>query len=123
MAEFEPGDFPDGLTLDVEGGLWVVCVGSNRIYRVGPDGERRTVIDDAEPECVQRLESALQAGELTRPMLGAARGRHLANVTSLAFGGADLRTAYLGSLGGQALVRFRSPVPGLRPEHWNWAGA
>lgn len=123
VAEFEAGDFPDGLALDAEGGIWVVCVGSNRIYRVGSDGERRTLIDDAEPACVERLEAALQAAELTRPLLGAARGRQLANVTSLAFGGPDLRTAYLGSLGGTALVRFRSPVAGLRPDHWSWARA
>ncbi|WP_418320864.1 SMP-30/gluconolactonase/LRE family protein [Piscinibacter sakaiensis] len=123
VAEFEAGDFPDGLTLDAEGALWVVCVGSNRIYRITADGKRQTVIDDADPECVARLESAMQAGELTRPLLGAARGRHLANVTSLAFGGPDLCTAYLGCLGGSALVRFRSPVAGLRPDHWNWAGA
>ncbi len=121
VAEFEPGDFPDGLTLDAEGGAWVICVGSNRVYRVSADGAITLVIDDADPECVERLERALTARELTRPMLSAARGRRLKNITSLAFGGVDLRTAYMGCLGGDALAVFHSPVAGLAPAHWHWA--
>ncbi len=121
VAEFEAGDFPDGLTLDAEGGAWVICVGSNRVYRVSADGDRQLVIDDADPECVERLERALIARELTRPLLSAASGRQLKNITSLAFGGPDLRTAYMGSLAGNALATFRSPVAGLPPAHWRWA--
>ena len=49
VAQFGEGDFPDGLTLDIEGGAWVVCVGSNRVYRVAPDGQRQTIIDDSDP--------------------------------------------------------------------------
>ena len=41
VAQFGEGDFPDGLTLDMEGGAWVVCVGSNR---VGPDGQRQLTL-------------------------------------------------------------------------------
>ena len=105
---------------DVEGGVWVVCVGSNRVYRVTVDGKRHTMIDDSRPEDVKRLEKALVARELTRPMLSAASGKRLKNVTSLAFGGPDLRTAYRGSLAGDALATFRSPVAGLPLAHWNW---
>lgn len=120
VAEFEAGDFPDGLTLDAEGGIWVVCVGSNRLYRINPDGRRETMIDDADPIWVDRLERALQAGQLTRTLLSSAAGRTLRNITSLAFGGPDLKTAYMGSLAGDTLVSFRSPVAGLRPAHWEW---
>lgn len=120
VAQFEAGDFPDGLTLDAEGGVWVVCVGSNRLYRVAPDGTRHTVIDDADPACVERLEQAFVARQLTRPMMAAARGRHLQNITSLAFGGPDMRTAFMGSLDANALMTFRAPVAGLRPDHWDW---
>jgi sugar lactone lactonase YvrE len=121
VAQFDAGDFPDGLTLDAEGGVWVVCVGSNRVYRVAPDGSRHTVIDDADPACVARLEQAFVARQLTRSMMAAARGRNLQNITSLAFGGPDMRTAYMGSLDAHALMTFRSPVAGLRPDHWDWA--
>jgi len=120
VSGFEAGDFPDGLTLDAEGGAWVVCVGSNRLYRVGADGTRRLVIDDADDATVQRLEAAFIARTLDRPTLSSARGRRLQNITSLAFGGPDLRTAYMGCLAGDALAVFDSPVAGLRPAHWDW---
>jgi sugar lactone lactonase YvrE len=120
VATFEAGDFPDGLALDAEGGAWVVCVGSNRLYRVGADGIRHTVIDDALPETVAALEASFESATLSRPQLSAARGRRLGNITSLAFGGADLRTAYMGCIGGDSLATFRSPVAGLEPVHWNW---
>ena len=114
------GDIPDGLALDAEGCVWVVCVGSNRVYRVARDGSIDTIIDDADPACVDALEAGFEARTLTRPMLSAARGRRLPNITSIAFGGSDLKTAYLGSLAGDALARFRSPVAGLPPAHWHW---
>ncbi len=120
VARFGDGDFPDGLALDAEGGAWVVCVGSNRVYRVAPDGDKQTIIDDAVPATAAALEAAFEAGTLDRPLLSAARGRRLSNVTSLAFGGPDLRTAYMGCLAGDSLATFRSPVAGPRPAHWNW---
>lgn len=120
IATFGAGDFPDGLTLDEEGGAWVVCVGSNRIYRVGQEGRNELVIDDADPAHVTRLETAFATKTLTRPMLSQARGRQLPNVTSLAFGGGDRRTAYLGCLAGDRLASFRTSVAGLAPAHWYW---
>ena len=120
VATFGEGDFPDGLALDAEGGAWVVCVGSNRVYRIASDGRRQTIIDDADPATAQQLEAAFAAGALNRPQLSAARGQRLQNITSLAFGGADLRTVYMGCLAGDTLATFRSPVAGLQPAHWNW---
>ncbi|MBC7705930.1 MAG: SMP-30/gluconolactonase/LRE family protein, partial [Rhodoferax sp.] len=76
--------------------------------------------DDADGVTAQRLEAAFKAGTLDRPLLSAARGRRLSNVTCLAFGGPDLRTAYMGCLAGDSLATFRSPVAGLPPVHWNW---
>ena len=40
-------------------------------------------------------------------------------LTSLTFGGADLRTVYLGSLKATTLPYFTSPVAGLPMVHWN----
>lgn len=120
VATFDDGDFPDGLTLDAEGGAWVVCVGSNRVYRIAPDGNKQTIIDDAVTVTASELEAAFEAGTLDRMQLSAARGHRLSNVTSLAFGGPDLRTAYMGCLAGDSLMCFRTPVAGLAPVHWNW---
>ena len=39
----------------------------------------------------------------------------LANISSLAFGGPDLRTAYLGCLLGDSIARFAPRSPGIRP--------
>jgi sugar lactone lactonase YvrE len=120
VATFGEGDFPDGLALDAEGGAWVVCVGSNRVYRIAPDGTKLTVIDDADAATAKQLEAAFVAGTLNRPLLSAVRGQRLQNVTSLAFGGADLRTVYMGCLAGDSLATFRSPVAGVQPVHWRW---
>ena len=120
IAEFSRGDFPDGLTLDAEGGIFVMCVGSNRVYRVGPDRRIETVLDDSNPETVDQLDALYRADRLRRPDLGAAYGPRLNNPSSLVFGGPDLRTAYLGSLKGTQLASFRSPVAGVPPVHWHW---
>lgn len=120
-AEFSRGDFPDGLTLDADGGVWVMCVGSNRVYRVAPDRTIEKVLDDSDPGIIDRLEGAYASGTLRRPDLGAAQGPRLKNVSSLAFGGPDLRTAYMGCLKGTSLASFRSPVAGVPQVHWNWS--
>ena len=57
----------------------------------------------------------LPAGQPLRPNGIALR---LKNISSLAFGGPDLRTAYLGCLLGDSLMSFRSPVAGQPPTHW-----
>ena len=45
-------------------------------------------------------------------------GTCVQNIASIAFGGPDLRTAYLGSLSGDTIATFRSPVAGLPLPHW-----
>ncbi len=42
----------------------------------------------------------------------------LRNISSLAFAGPDLRTAWLGCLAGDSLAAFPSPVPGRPPPHY-----
>jgi sugar lactone lactonase YvrE len=120
MTEFGSGIFPDGLQLDAAGGTWVVSVGSNRVIHVERGGQQTVVIDDADREQLARLERLHTQNKLTRTVLSECRGSMLANITSLAFGGPDMRTAYLGSLGGTSIASFRVEVPGLRPVHWGW---
>lgn len=45
VAEFGVGEFPDGLALDVDGGVWVICVVANRVLRVDPSGDVTTWLD------------------------------------------------------------------------------
>jgi sugar lactone lactonase YvrE len=120
VAVFGAGTFPDGLTFDEHGGIWITSIVSNRVIRVAPDGTQELVLEDADPAHVAWVEDAYRAGELDRPHLDANPSRVLRNVSSLAFGGPDLRTAHLGCLLGDAIVTFRSPIAGLKPPHWDF---
>ena len=120
LARFGAGTFPDGLALDVEGGLWIVSIVSNRVLRMDADGRIETIVEDGDAAHVAEVEAAYLAHRMGRPHLDRAAGRSLRNVSSLAFGGADLSTAYLGCLLGDTLFAFRSPVRGAAPLHWNY---
>ena len=41
-------------------------------------------------------------------------------IASVAFGGPDLKTVYLGNLAGQAIPTFRSPIAGAEPVQWRF---
>jgi hypothetical protein len=120
IAEFGAGTFPDGLTFDVDGNVWITSIVSNRVIRVDPDRGQEIILEDADPEHVASTEAAYQAGELGRPHLDRVASRRLRNVSSLAFGGPDLRTAYLGCLLGDSIASFQSPVAGHPPIHWTY---
>ena len=60
------GSRPDGMAVDSEGHIWICLFGAGRIERYAPDGRK--------------------VGEVRFPCT---------NITKLAFGGADLRTAYV----------------------------
>lgn len=120
VAEFGAGSFPDGLALDAEGGLWVTSIVSNRLIRIAPDGGQEVVVEDCDPEHLAWVEAAFLDNTMERRHLDPAAGRRLRNITSLAFGGADLRTAYLGCLHGEAIANFRAPVAGHPPLHWRF---
>ena len=113
VAAFGPGTFPDGLAFDVEGGIWITSIVSNRVLRLAPDGTRTLVLEDADPEHLDRVEQAFQDGTMGRPHLDGIRSRVLQSVSSVAFGGPDRRTVYLGCLLGDRLATFRSPVAGV----------
>ncbi len=120
VCEFGPGDFADGIALDVEGGLWVTSPVSNRLWLITPDGEKTLLIEDYDPDHVAEVERQLTDGTLRGPKIHEVRSRKLANLTSLAFGGPDLKTAYMGVISGDAILRFQSPVAGLPMAHWDW---
>jgi hypothetical protein len=121
VATYGAGTFPDGLAFDAEGGVWITSIVSNRVIRLAPDGTQALVLEDADPDHLAWVEAAFVAGSMGRPHLDKVAGRRLANVSSLAFGGADLSTAYLGCLAGDAIASFPSPVAGHPPVHWNWS--
>lgn len=87
-----PGAIVDGLAWDLEGGLWVTEVTRNAIYRIDRDGNAQCLFED--PAAVL----------LDFP-------------ASIAFGGPDRRTLYVGSIWMDHLLVFSSPVPGAPMFH------
>ena len=120
VAEYGPATFPDGFAHDSEGGVWIVSVGSNRVIRVSRSGETHLVLEDCEPTAMDELQAAFDEGRFDRDMIDIANERPLANLSSIAFGGPDLKTVYMGSLGGERIATFRSPIAGAAPVHWNF---
>ena len=118
VSVFGKGFFPDGLAFDADGHAWVVSIVSNRIVRVAPDGTQSPVLEDADPAHVDWVEAAFLSGTMGRPHLDRAAGRVLRNISSIAFGGPSLRTAYLGCLLDQRLPTFDAPIAGHPPTHW-----
>lgn len=120
VTTFGHGTYPDGLTFDAEGHVWITSVVSNRIIRVAPDGAQALMLEDADPAHLEECEQAYLSGTMGRPHLDKLPSRVLRNVSSLAFGGPDLRTAYVGCLLGDSIAMFDSPVAGHPPPHWRW---
>ena len=113
------GAWPDGIAFDSAGNLWGTLVYSDKLFVLTPAGDFRVLIDEGDPAKVGALERAFQANAVTEEVLFAT-GRGLAPwMASVTFGGADLRTVYIGSLKGDRIPWFRSPVPGLPMVHWN----
>lgn len=118
---FGPGDYPDGLVLDEQGGFWITSIVSNRVIRIAPDGSSaECVVEDSDPAHIDWTEAAYRSDAMGRPHLDQQPARLLRNISSLAFGGPDLSTAYLGCLLGDKLFSFTAPVRGLRPLHYDF---
>lgn len=120
VTTFGHGTYPDGLCFDAEGGVWITSIVSNRLIRVAPDGSQTLMLEDADPAHTEWAEQAFLAGTMGRPHLDKAAGKVLRNISSLAFGGPDLRTAYLGCLLGDSITSFRAPIAGAPPVHWSY---
>jgi sugar lactone lactonase YvrE len=118
ICEFGPGTFPDGIAFDVAGGIWITSIVSNRLIRVTENGQQQIVIEDVDSDYLAEVENAFQSGTMGRPHLDNIRSRQLGHVSSMAFGGPQLRQGYLGCLLGNQIATFRAPVQGVEPIHW-----
>jgi sugar lactone lactonase YvrE len=118
VSRFGNGVFPDGMAFDDSGGVWIVSIVSNRVIRVAPDGGQTVILDDSDPEHLAWVEQAFQNHLMGRPHLDQVKSKHLKNISSIAFGGKDLKTVYLGCLLGDTVTSFRSEIAGAPPVHW-----
>ena len=116
--EFAIGEFPDGFAFDVEGGVWVTCIVSNKVIRVSLNGQREIIINDSDVSHVNHVEEAYKKGVLERKHLDNIVSAKLRNISSICFGGSDLKTVFLGCLLGDEIATFKSRIAGLQSTHW-----
>lgn len=107
------GAYPDGFTFDEEGNIWVTIITRNGIAVLSEDGDLQTIYEEPKLDAVAVMANAIEDKAATVEHFIACAGDTLALPTSLAFGGPDRRTAYIGSLALPHLLSFRSPVAGL----------
>ncbi|HEY7348180.1 MAG TPA: SMP-30/gluconolactonase/LRE family protein [Ktedonobacterales bacterium] len=108
----------DGFAFDQDGNIWVTTVLRNGVGIITPDGDYHVVFEEANEPLLSSFEDKVAAGEASPADMAATVGQTLQLVTSVNFGGPDLRTVYVGSLALSQLPTFRSPVPGLPMRHW-----
>ena len=118
LTNFGFGEFPDGLTLDSEGYFWVTSIFSNKLIRVSPNGEKQNILEDSDPTYLNTIETAYKKGVLTRSLINNIKSKKLKNISSLAFGGKNLKDIYLGCLLGEEIACFTYNVSGLEPAFW-----
>ena len=121
VYEFGKGQYPDGLAFDIEGQVWIAGVISNQLIRIDPDrGTAQIVLSETDAAHVAWVEEAFLANAVGRPHMDKNPALKLRNLSSIAFGGPNLTTAYLGCLLGNSIARVELPVEGLAPVHWTY---
>ena len=120
VVEFDESNILDGFILDSTGAAWITAIVSNRLWYVTPTGEARVLIEASQPERLARIAHMQRTTGVVRSALYEEPGPMLRNISSVAFGGPDLKTVFIGSLMGERVLSFRAPVAGARPAHWDF---
>ncbi|MBI2725453.1 MAG: SMP-30/gluconolactonase/LRE family protein [Polaromonas sp.] len=113
------GGYPDGIAFDAFGNLWCTLVMVDQLIAITPQGDKRLLMDDSDPETAPAFLEKMEAGTITAADMQRTHGTIAPWMASITFGGPDLRTAYIGSLLGTLIPFFRSPVAGLPMVHWH----
>ncbi|SAK72608.1 SMP-30/Gluconolaconase/LRE-like region [Caballeronia glebae] len=117
VATLNGADLPDGLAFDVHGGLWLTCIASNRVLLVRPDGDVQIILADTDYDHARLVARRAREATLQHADMQTAGKSRLGNVSSIAFGGRSMCTAYLGCLLDDCIRSFESPVAGLPLPH------
>lgn len=112
------GGFCDGIAFDSYGNLWSTLIMADRLIAITPEGDLLTILDDGQPDKTAILDRAWEEGKVTPELMAQATGSLCPWMASLTFGGPDLKTVYLGSLRGDRIPYFTSPVAGLPLIYW-----
>ena len=120
LTEYGAGTYPDGLAFDETGAVWITSVISNRVIRVEPDGTQQIVVEENDAGALAQIEVDFLAHRFGPHSHEAIKTEVMRSISSIAFGGPDRKTAYLGNLLDDRLYTFRSPVAGLAMAHWEF---
>lgn len=112
------GGYPDGITFDADGNLWVTHIIRNGLGVITPEGEHHVVFEDVNQPALENAVKLIGQNALTPEAMYACVGPAIQFPTSVTFAGPDLKTAYIGSLAMPHLVQFQAPVAGLAMRHW-----
>ena len=102
--------FPDGVTFDSAGNLWVAIIGADRVAVIDTDQTMHNALEDGDPAGVRRMEDKFSGCELNTDDMIRASGAIAPLTTSIAFSEKEPNVGYLGSLGGQSIARFEVAV-------------
>jgi len=109
----------DGIAFDAYGNLWATMIFADKLVAITPDGDLLTLFEDGDHDAAARFDAEFDSGRVVSVETMSATGGKIAPwLTSLTFGGPDLRTVYLGSVKGTTIPYFNSPVAGLPMAHW-----
>lgn len=105
------GAYPDGFSFDVFGNIWVTIINQNGLMAIDRHGEPHIVYRDRDEDAVEAMIAGVEQrnGTVDHLVACASQGGPLPLPTSLAFGGPDGRTAYVGTLTLPHLPTFRLP--------------
>ena len=106
------GALPDGFSFDRHGNIWVTMISENGILVIDTRGEVHRLYRDANEPALEVLAHGIETrtGDVDHLVACAEVKGPLRLPTSLAFGGADGRTCFVGSLGLSHLATFRIPA-------------
>ena len=105
------GALPDGFSFDAHGNIWITVISENALYVIDRHGDVHIVFRDLNRWAVEALATGIEQrnGAVDNLVACASQSGPLRLPTSIAFGGADGRTAYVGSLLLPQLPVFRLP--------------
>lgn len=120
VTEYGEGVWPDGLAFDETGAFWMTSVISNRVIRVEPGGSQQVIVEENDPDVLAAIEHDFQTNNFGPHSHEKIKSEVMQSISSIAFGGPDRRTAYLGNLLDDTIYTFRSPVAGMAMAHWEF---
>lgn len=105
------GALPDGISFDAYGNIWITVISENALYVIDRNGDMHIVYRDLNERAVDAIASGIEQrnGTLDHLVACASERGPLRLPTSIAFGGPDGRTAYVGTLLLPHLPTFRLP--------------